>query len=347
MAHDTVQRKKGSGQLKEFFRALGPAFGPSLLFLTPKGYWARTREGRSPFSPTLYQRRKSLPKASIEGRTLSQEPYLRPTPYCNSHAPEILALADNFRQRTNSDWDYTKSIFDYVRNEIHFAIEPPPRHGALGTIENGCGLCLDKTNALVAIARAGGIPARYCKIGNLSSAESNTIPNPVQVFIHHFETWDESSDWRLRNIGRGIAQRLKNQAETGFRNAPLFGLHILAELKIGNSWILTDPTWGDAEAVASGMPLPRLGYDPTILGFKFSIVDRSEDIPVGGKYWIGRWLLCMLSRGALDHLNHSFDERRQEGNRILSEIGEAEYINRMRRFYIPLPAALDFGLSLR
>lgn len=338
--------KRRSDQLRELFQALGPAFGPSLLFLTPKGYWTRIREGRSPFSPTLYQRRRNLPKASIEGRTLSQEPYLRPTPYCNSHAPEVLALSDNFRQGTNSDWDYVKSIYDYVRNEIVFAVDPPSKRGVVGTLEKGCGLCLDKTNVLVALARAGGIPARYCKIGNLSSVESDTLPHPIQVFIHHFQRWSESSDWRLRNIGRGITRRLKQQSEIGFRNAPLFGMHLVTELKIGSSWILADPTWGDAEAAASGMPLPCLGYEPMLLGFRFTVVERRETIPVGRIYWIGRWLLCMLSQGALDCLNHSFEERRQEGAHVLAEIGEAEYIRCMRRFYLPLPAAVEFDLSL-
>jgi len=338
--------KRRSEQLRELLQALGPAFGPSLLFLTLKGYWARIREGRSPFSPTLYQHRQNLSKASIEGRTLSQEPYLRPTPYCNSHAPEVLALSDNFRQSTNNDWDYVKSIYNYVRNEIVFAVEPPFKCAVVETLEKGYGLCLDKTNALVALARAGGIPARYCKIGNFSSIESDTLPHPIQRFIDHCQRWDESSDWHLRNIRKGIARRLKQQSENSFRNASLMGFHLVAELKIGSSWILVDPTCEDAVAVASGMPLPRLGYDPIVLGFKFTVVERSESIPVGRIYWIGRWFLCMLSRGALDCLNHSFEERRQEGNHVLAEIGEVEYIRRMRRFYVPLPAAVEFDLSL-
>ena len=141
-------------------------------------------------------------------------------------------------------------------------------------------------------------------------------------------------------------RRLMQHAETSFHYAPLLNFHSLAELKIRSSWILADTTWGDAEAAAFSMPLPRLGYDPLLLGYKYAVVERSEATPLDRQYWIASWFLCMLSRGALDLLNQSFEEKRQEGHRILTEIGEAEYIQRLRRFYVPLPAAVELGLSL-
>ena len=339
-------KKHSRGQARQIMQAIGPAFLPAVFLLAPKAYFSRIRELRSPFSPTLYKRRRALPKASLKGRYLSQEPYLRPTLYCNCHAPEMIAIADEFRQKTNNDFEYALSIYNFVRNEITYAIEPLPRRGAVGTIEMGCGFCIDKTNALIALLRAGGIPARYCQIGNVNALEGEAIPIFLE-YANQFQKWGESTDWRLQRIGRGMLRRLRQQEESGFENAIWVGEHLIAELKIHNSWILADPTWSDEEAVANGMPLPRLGYDPIALfGFKGNIIDRSEAFQVGRSFWIMRWLLCLLGRGVLDMINQTFEEKKQEGKRLLAEIGEKEYMRRMRRYYIPLPQAVELDMSV-
>jgi hypothetical protein len=331
---------------RQIRQAIGPAFLPAVVLLAPKAYFSRIWELRSPFSPTLYKRRRTLPKASLKGRFLSQEPYLRPTLYCNCHEPEIIAIADEFRQKTNNDWDYALKIYDFVRNEIAYAIEPFPRRGAVGTIEMGCGFCLDKTNALIALLRAGGIPARYCQIGNVSALGGEGVPF-ISEYANQFQKWEESTDWRVQRIGRGMSRRLRQQEESGFEDAIWVGEHLMAELKIHNSWILADPTWSDEEAVSNGMPLPRLGYDPIALfGFKGNIIDRSETFPVGKGFWIMRWLLCLLGRGVLDMINQAFEEKKEQGRRLLEEIGEKEYMLRMRRYYMPLPQAVELDMSV-
>jgi len=346
MAYEVSSREHQQGQFKQIIKAIGPGFGPAVLLLAPKAYLKRIWGLRSPFSPTLYQRRRVLSKASLNGRSLSQEPYLRPTLYCNCDAPEIIALADQFREHASKDWDYALTIFNFIRNEISYAIEPFPRRGAVGTIETGCGFCLDKNNALIALARAGGIPARYSQIGNIKALEGETVPW-LKDYADSFQLWEQSTDWRLRKIGSGMMRRLRAQEDAGFENAIWVGEHILAELKIGNSWILADPTWSDEEAVSYGMPLPRLGYDPIALfGFKGNVIDRSEEFQVGRNFWIMRWLLCMLGRGLLDIVNQAFEGKRKEGQQLFAEIGKEEYMLRMRRYYVPLPQAVDLGISL-
>jgi hypothetical protein len=344
--YDNSNKKKRSGQFKQMIKALGPAFGPALFLLLPGAYLSRLRGLRSPFSPTLYKRRRVLPKVLLDGRVLPNEPYLRPTLFCDCHAPEIIALADKFRSNASNDWDYALSIYNFVRNDIYYAIESFPWRGAVGTLEMGCGFCIDKANVLVALARAGGIPARYCQIGNVSAFKVETVPW-LREYAHQFQMWGKSADWRLRKIGGGIMRRVKQQDEVGFENAFWIGEHIMAELKIGNSWILADPTWSDEEAIAHGMPLPRLGYDPIALfGLKGVVVDRSEVFQVGRSFWVMRWLLCLVGRGLLDIVNQAFEERRQEGRKLLAEIGEKEYMRRMQRYYIPLPQAVGFDISL-
>lgn len=324
----------------DLLRVLGPVLGPGLL-LTPKAYWSRIRAGRSPFAPTLYERRRTLPRASLAGRVLPQEPYLRPTAGCDSHAPELVALADELRRGSGSSWEYAQAVYDFVRNEIAFAIEPGSHRGAVRTLEIGCGICIDKLNLLVALARAGGIQARYCTVDDLSPPEADGVAPQIEWLDQFSEALGLAPDWRLRKIGTGLRRlaRLRTQAAPADR--------LIAELKIDDAWIPAHAGLGDAEAAALGLPLPRLGYDPvTLWGYTGTVRYRSEEVPVGRSHWIMRRLLCLLARGALDYVNYLLEQRRAHGRQVLAEVGPAEYIRRTRRFYVPVPAAVTLGLSL-
>jgi hypothetical protein len=210
----------------------------------------------------------------------------------------------------------------------------------------GSGICLDKTNALIALARAGGIPARYCQIDNINALNGQAVPW-ISDYASYFHKWEESTDWRLKTIGRGMFLRFKQQEESNFQSALWVGGHIMAELKINNSWILADPTLSDEEAAGHSLPLPRLGYDPiALLGFQGSVTNRNESSQVGRSYWITRWLLCLFGRGFFDLINQTLEEKKQMGKLILENIGEKEYMRRMRRFYIPLPQAVELDTSV-
>ena len=335
-------------QAREMLYALGPAFGLRLFLLTPKAYWSRVRARQSPFAPTLYERQRTLPRASLEGRVLSQEPYLRPTAHCDSHAPEVIALADQLRHRSGRDWEYAQAVYDFVRNEIAHAFEPGPHRGVVGTLEAGCGICVDQGNLLVALARAGGIPARYCTIGLSSVVEAGWVSPRDRLLRHFFEDLEASTDGLLKKIGADLRRALE-QGEKAFcaDNFPKDRLpyHPIVELKISDFWIPADPTLGDAEAAALCLPLPRLGYDPLMLwGFMGGVIGRSEEIPLGRSYWMVRHLLCLLARGALDYVNRRFEEERTRGRQILAEVGRAEYIHRRRRFYMPVPGLTELGV---
>ena len=336
-------------QIIEMVRELGPLYGLLLFMLTPKACWSRFRAGRSLFSPTFSKRKRILRTASIGDRALPREPYLRPTSSCNSHAPEIIALADEFHQRSGSDWEYAQSVYNFVRNEITFAHETIPRCGVVGTLEAGYGICTSKLNLLIALARAGNIPARYCIIGNVDLLEAKWFLSRIQLLDQIFDNLEAESNGDTNRIISGLKQmlnHLKNNVSVG--NAPDFRWHPMAELKIGGYWILADPTWDDVEAAAFGLPLPRLGYDPiTMWGLMGSPISRSEALPLGRSFWIVWNLFCILFRGANDHLNGVLEELRTQGHQILENIGRDEYIRRMRRFYIPVPgiAALNIPLD--
>jgi hypothetical protein len=110
---------------------------------------------------------------------------------------------------------------------------------------------------------------------------------------------------------------------------------------------MADPGRGDSEAIASGLPLPRLGYDPMLmLGYTGTVIYRSETVPVGKSYWLVRRIMCMLARGAADVVNNQLEEKRKEGERILSEIEKTDYIRGMRWRYVPLPSTVELGVPL-
>lgn len=331
-------------QTMQLLHALGPGFGLGLLLLTPKAYWSRVQEGRSPFSPTLYERRRTLPRASLADRSLSWDPYLRPTPHCNSHAPEVVALADELRERAVSDWDYAQAAYDFTRNEIAYALEPGSRRGVVGTLEMGCGICVDKDNLLVALARAGGIPARYCAVANFSFVEPGVVPPHQQMLSRFFEI-EAEPNWLLKKIGAGIRHWTSAKAAVANTSAPS-GWHPIVELKIGGFWIPAHPALGDAEAAAMGLPLPRLGYDPLILrGVTGSVVSRSEEVSMARLYWTVRRILGLLARGIMDYVNRRLEAARARGRQILAEIGPHEYIRQRRQFYVPVPGLTELKVS--
>jgi len=329
---------------RDLFRALLTAVGYGLL-LTPKAFWSRIRARRSPFSPTFYERRRVRPKAPLAGRPPSTEPYLRPTSHCNSHALEIIALADDFRRSAASDWEYARAVYDFTRNEIAHAVEPVPRRGVVGTLEMGTGVCMDKLHLFVALARAGGIPARYCAVGNLAPLESEGERPRLAVSSHYLKELEARGDWRLNRIGARFG-RLVEQFERASLAGKTFEVryHPMAEVKAGGSWFAVDPSWSDAQAAGAGLPLPRIGYDPLILRLLTgNVLERSEEYPMGRLYRLGRFLQCALARGLIDHVNLTFEADRIRGQQLLAEIGEDEYIRRMRRFYVPIPGATQLA----
>lgn len=334
--------------MSELVQVLGPAFGIGLVVLTPQAYWRRLREGRGLLSPTLYERQRTLTRAHLDGRILSHEPYLRPTPHCDAHAPEVIALADEFRQRATDDWDYARKLYDFVRNEIAYALEPTSGFQVVTTLRTGCGGCLDKLNVFVALARAGGIPARYCTVGNVTALEQSKERPRLELANRLLKDMEGERAWSLRKLSRSLSRlisRVEQKVEAGQSFEMRF--HPMAELKIGEFWIPADVTWSDAEAAAQGLPLPRFGYDPLVLRrYRGSVLSRSEGAPIGKAYWGVRCVLCLLARGLVDHLNQTFEGLRAQGRQILAEMGQDEYIRRLRRFYVPVPGAAQHGLAL-
>ena len=304
--------------------------------LSAEAYWQRLRQGRSPFSPTYGYPPRSLHRPPVDGRTLSREPFLRPTRHADSHAPEVIALADQLRARASNDLQYAEAIFNYVGNGIDFCFELPPRRAVVGTLARGFGTCHEKLNLLVALARAGGIPARYCTIGIGQAGVLSLMHDDDGLFgmltFGYKRFLMEENDPRAKRIvsfilrlSSRMRRQLKARALDPTRDPsgdPW--LHYVAELRVGESWIPADPTFGDEDCVALNLPLQRFGDEPFFLrkGMGMAINGRMESIPSmpWPVYMFGVARIC-IERGNFNHLNHFGNRLRSRGRDILAERG--------------------------
>jgi hypothetical protein len=301
--------------------------------LSLEAYWQRLRRGRSPFSPTFDYPLRKLRRAPIDGRTLSQARFLRPTRDADCDAPEVIALAAELRASAPDDWHYAAAILDYVRNRIDYCFDLPPRRGVVETLERGFGTCNDKLNLLVALARAGGIPARYCTLGIAPGRagvlslmrDDEGVFGMLSVVYRRFLT--EDNDPRAKRIA-SLVLRLLSRSRRSFKarardanrdpskDSPL--AHYVAELQIGSDWIPADPTLSDADNVALSQ---RFGDAPFVLQkvVGMTINGRMEEIPPPPRRYVFWLVYSCIGRGFLDCINDSRNRRRLQGRRVLAE----------------------------
>ena len=236
----------------------------------------------------------------LEPQNTPPERYLRPTRFCESDAPEIRALAQHLRDQYPSDEDFAHAAFHWVKNNKYLVFKPI--RGALSVFRSKGGVCLDQLSLLAAIARAGGIPARYRLYGLSPTQELYDVlvaPDPI-----------------LRETFQSL----------GFLDA----LHGEAELFINGKWVNGDPTFSDNLSVGLGVALSELGKEP---GWRVR-VEKSLDIRFEGFPLMFRQFmmpLFIVLRQLVDEVNDSLDDLRRKGEKRLSEITIDEYKETMKR----------------
>lgn len=227
----------------------------------------------------------------------SNEKYLRPTLYCNSRAPEVIALADMLDAYRVGELEYAEAAFEFVKRKITFELIP------LGpveeTIRRGTGACLHRLTVLVALLRAGGIRTRHT-LYTLTSID--TMARTLGS--------DASAKWS-RETGKLL-------------------YHGQAEAYIGGRWIVASIGLTPERQASLGLPITRFGE--VTLGVWYtpdpSSVVTVESIPYGLNALMR--LVCRMAPAAIDRANANIVEQCRLGRAILDEAGEQAYDTQAR-----------------
>ena len=302
--------------LKNFLGTVGPLMAiisrhPDSLIKNIPSYKERLRNHRVPWAhiedESRYDSTKSLNEKYFNNpgpMGNNNEKYLRPTRFCESDAPEIRAVAAELRAETESDEEFVQAAFNWVKNNKYLTFKPIC--GALEVFKTKGGVCLDQLSMLAAIARAGGIPARYRLYGLAPTQELyDLMVAPDPILRETFET-------------------------LGFLDA----MHGEAELKVNGKWIHGDPTFSDELSVGMGIPIAELGGEP---GWRVR-VEESADIRFEGFPILFNQLmipLILILRKTVDKVNESLDEMREKGREILENTSVEKYNKEKKKTFKP------------
>ena len=234
----------------------------------------------------------------------SNERYLRPTHFCESDAPEIIALANELGAFKKSDREYAEAVFEFVKNNIKLSFVG--LDGAVATLKRGSGTCLHQLSLFAALCRAGGLPARY-RLYSLALIES------------------------MYDSMVGASPVLKDWYDA----FGTFMLHGTAEVLIDGEWVVADPTFTPEYEMAMGVPLAKLGDDPTGM-WNYPVEGTMmllEGLPYGaGAVWNA--LVNWIAKGEVLKINMSIEEGRKRGRKMLEEIKEGgRYDMEVRKSY--------------
>ena len=86
---------------------------------------------------------------------------LDPEPHVESDAPEIQALARQLSAKSANPCQTLRALYDYVGDHITYTSYEAGDRGAAWALEQLSGDCTEFADALLALSRAAGIPARF------------------------------------------------------------------------------------------------------------------------------------------------------------------------------------------
>lgn len=165
-------------------------------------------------------------------RPVPEQVYLRPTRYMESDAPEIVAMAHKLGAFQKPDWGFAFDVFEFVKKQVWFTWIAQLR-GAVGTLQTGEGVCLDKTHLFIALCRAGGIPGRF-RMAQEAFSEN--------IYTNLTDSDPIMSDW--------------------YNSTGYFVFHAMAEVFIDGKWVPADFSMDYHFEAALGLPISRLGDEP-------------------------------------------------------------------------------------
>lgn len=114
---------------------------------------------QAPEDPSVY----SLPGVKRSDAKLA--PFLRPSPYIESTAQEIVEAARKIGVEKSIAWKQVEAIYDWVREKIEYEDNRGGTvKGAVAALNEGKGDCDEMTSLFIALCRAKGIPARTVRV---------------------------------------------------------------------------------------------------------------------------------------------------------------------------------------
>ncbi len=91
----------------------------------------------------------------------SLQVYLQATDNCQVNDPRIIATAQSIISGATSSYDKAQRIFNWVRDNLEYSMYYDTKYGAVNTLLNREGNCVDHSHLIVALSRSAGLPARY------------------------------------------------------------------------------------------------------------------------------------------------------------------------------------------
>ncbi|MBN1249311.1 MAG: hypothetical protein JXC32_16750 [Anaerolineae bacterium] len=246
-------------------------------------------------------RRYELPDY-VEGMAVcrSREKYLRPTRYCNAHAPEVVALAHELGAFQISDRAFAEAAFDFAKNKM--TLEIAPIVGVEETLRRGTGTCFELITVFIALCRAAGIKARY------------------KIFsTQMIDAW------------RGATIDADPLLQKWYDSLGYFLLEGEGEAYVDGEWLVAHVGPTAERQAAAGIPISKLGEDA--IGSWFSVrpgtIMKLEALPVG--LATGSRLLHRISPGSMERVNVSVLHENARGREILEAAGGIEAYDRAAR----------------
>ncbi|MGC9468416.1 MAG: transglutaminase domain-containing protein [Anaerolineae bacterium] len=220
----------------------------------------------------------------------SNEKYLRPTRYCDSRAPEVIALASELGAFSTSDRDYAEAAFQFAKEKM--VLEIAPIDGVVPTLRRGTGTCFQLITVFIALCRAAGIRARY-KIFSVKMIDA----------------------WREATIDADpLVQKWYNSL--GY-----FLLEGEGEAFIDGEWVVAHVGPTAERQAAAGIPISRLGEDA--IGGWFSVrpgsIMRLASLPPG--LATGSRILHVIAPGSMERINVSVQNQIRLGREIIDAAG--------------------------
>jgi hypothetical protein len=233
----------------------------------------------------------------------SNEKYLRPTLYCNSHAPDVIALAHKLGAYKKSDREFAEAAFEFAKRKL--TLEMVPMDEVEDTIRRGSGTCIHEISVFVALCRAAGIKARY-KLYSLIMIEAWSNALMVDPMIKKF------SD------------------AMGY-----FMIHGEGEAYVDGKWVVCDVGPTPERQASTNIPITKFGEDS--IGIWMSAVPgtimKVESISYGLNTLMR--IVNKIAPVTVDKVNAGILELINRGKKILDEKGEKNYDKEIRRTFKP------------